>query len=116
MNKHFSTFLYTLLLVPALVFSTGTREQAPDDTLPVVAVSILPQAYFVDRIAPSLVDTLTLVGEGQNPHSYEPSPSQMARLAKADVWILSGTDFEHHSRTRSRPCIPICSWSTERKA
>ncbi|NCC12629.1 MAG: metal ABC transporter substrate-binding protein [Spirochaetia bacterium] len=106
MNKHFPTLLYILLLVPALVFSTGTREQAPDDTLPVVAVSILPQAYFVDRIAPSLVDALTLVGEGQNPHSYEPSPSQMARLAKADVWILSGTDFEHALEDKIQALYP----------
>jgi zinc transport system substrate-binding protein len=106
MNKHFPILMYTLLLVPALVFSTGNREQTPSDALPIVAVSILPQAYFVDRIAPSLVDTLTLVGEGQNPHSYEPSPSQMARLAKADVWVLSGTDFEHALEDKIQALYP----------
>ncbi len=105
MNKHIP-ILYILLLVPALVFSAGTSEQATSDTLPVVAVSILPQAYFVDRLAPNLVDTLTLVGEGQSPHSYEPSPSQMARLAKADVWILSGTDFEHALEDKIQALYP----------
>ena len=61
---------------------------------PTIALSILPQEYFVQRIAGDLVHTVVLVGEGQSPHSYEPTPSQMAALAKAKVWILSGTDFE----------------------
>lgn len=105
MHKHFC-FLSILLLVPVFAFSSGSREQQTTNTLPIVAVSILPQAYFVDRLAPSLVDTLTLVGEGQNPHSYEPSPSQMARLAKADVWILSGTDFEHALEDKIQSLYP----------
>lgn len=61
---------------------------------PVVAVSILPQQYFASRIAGDKAEILVLVGPGQNPHSYEPTPAQMARLAKAGIWITSGTDFE----------------------
>lgn len=64
-----------------------------DDT-PIVAVSILPQQYFVTRIGGEEFEVLVLVGPGQSPHSYEPTPRQLDKLSRADVWILSGTDFE----------------------
>jgi zinc transport system substrate-binding protein len=61
---------------------------------PVVAVSILPQTYFVSRIAGQRVDVLCLVGQGQNYHNYEPSPRQMAELSRASLWLAVGVDFE----------------------
>ncbi len=81
-----------IVLLPALLFAGGKKESVSEK--PIVVVSILPHAFFVEELGGSDVDVLTLVGEGQNPHSYEPSPSQMARLSKARVWILSGTEFE----------------------
>lgn len=81
-----------IVLLPALLFAGGKKEGVSEK--PVVVVSILPHAFFVEELGGSDVDVLTLVGEGQSPHSYEPSPSQMARLSKARVWILSGTEFE----------------------
>jgi len=61
---------------------------------PIIAVSILPQSYFVERIGGDSVQALVLVGPGQSPHSYEPSPKQMEALSRASAWILSNTDFE----------------------
>jgi zinc transport system substrate-binding protein len=59
-----------------------------------VVVSILPQAYFVDRIGGGAFKATVLVGPGQEPHSYEPTPRQMAELAKAAAWLSIGIDFE----------------------
>jgi zinc transport system substrate-binding protein len=73
------------------IFAGGSNESS-DETI--IAVSILPQSYFVERISEGSVNPLVLVGPGQNPHSYEPSPRQMADLSKASAWILSGTNFE----------------------
>ncbi len=86
-----AVLLLMLLLDVTPVFAGGTRDGSPEK---IIAVSILPQSYFVDRISGGRVKSLVLVGPGQNPHSYEPSPRQMTDLAKASVWILSGTDFE----------------------
>ncbi|MFH2115503.1 MAG: zinc ABC transporter substrate-binding protein [Spirochaetota bacterium] len=61
---------------------------------PLVAVSILPQAYFVQRLAKDRLEVLTLVGPGQSPHSYEPTPRQMADLSRAQAWFTVGGDFE----------------------
>ncbi len=99
-----TTALFLLLLLPALLVAGGAKEEGPPK--PIVAVSILPQAFFVEAIAGDFVETVTLVSEGQNPHSYEPSPSQMARLAKAKLWILSGTDFEVALRPKVAKLYP----------
>ena len=83
-----------LIFAAVLLFAQGKPEKKESDGRPTIALSILPQEYFVQRIAGDLVHTVVLVGEGQSPHSYEPTPSQMAALANAKAWILSGTDFE----------------------
>ncbi len=59
-----------------------------------VFVSILPQRYFVERIGGEHVRVGVLVGPGQSPATYEPTPRQMARLAKAQVFFRVGVAFE----------------------
>lgn len=85
--------MLTLGIAAALpTFATGTPQQAPG--VPVIVVSILPQAYFVERIAGPRVRTMVLVGPGQSPHSYEPTPRQMAELSSATMWLTIGVEFE----------------------
>ena len=60
-----------------------------------IAVSILPQAYFAQRIAGDRARVLTLVGPGASPHSYELSPRQLADLSRASVWFITGIEFEN---------------------
>ncbi len=71
----------------------GAKEPAAP-AKPLVAVSILPQAYFVERIAGGIVEPLVIVGPGQSPHSYEPTPRQMAELSRAAAWFSLGVEFE----------------------
>lgn len=61
---------------------------------PTIFVSILPQAYFVDSLAGDRVNTRVLVGPGQSPHSWEPSPKQIAELSTASIWFTIGVEFE----------------------
>ncbi len=76
----------------APIFAMGTREAKAGT--PLVVVSILPQAYFVERIAGDRVAVSVLVGPGQSPHAYEPTPRQMADLAAASMWLSVGVEFE----------------------
>ena len=62
---------------------------------PVVAVSVLPQQAFVEKIAGDYVDVLLMVAPGNSPHSYEPKPSQMIALSKAELYLSIGVEFEH---------------------
>jgi zinc transport system substrate-binding protein len=57
-------------------------------------VTIQPQAYFVEQVAGSRATVDVLVGPGQEPHTFEPSPRQLARLAEARVFFTIGLPFE----------------------
>lgn len=57
-------------------------------------VSILPQAYFVEKVGGSRVDVGILVGAGQDPHTYEVTPRQMARFGSARVYFRVGLPVE----------------------
>jgi zinc transport system substrate-binding protein len=59
-----------------------------------VFVSILPQKYFVEQIGGDLVDIHVMVAPHQNPENFEPLPSQMAALSKADIYFTIGVPFE----------------------
>jgi len=85
------------LLLVSLAFplaGQGVKER-PEQQQLTVAVSILPHQAAVDRISGGLARTVVLVGPGQSPHAYEPTPRQMSELSQADLWLLSGTEFEH---------------------
>ncbi len=78
---------------------------SPTDKLK-VAVTIEPQAYFVEQIGGELVDVLVLVGPGQSPHSYEPTPRQMTALAECSVYLRIGVDFERGFVPRLQRALP----------
>jgi zinc transport system substrate-binding protein len=105
-------FLCLLVLFVFLSCSrrTGIAHNDAETPMPLAAVSILPQSWFVSRIGGGRVRTLVLAGPGQNPHSYEPSPRQINDLARAGVWILSGAEFEiglHPKIAALFPGLPI---------
>lgn len=60
-----------------------------------VMVSILPQEYFVNRIGGDRVQVKTLVQPGHSPHTYAPTPKQMAALATSTVYFRIGVSFEN---------------------
>jgi zinc transport system substrate-binding protein len=57
-------------------------------------VSILPVAYFVERVGGPNVEVSVLVGPGQDPHTFEPTPKLMTKLANARVLFKMGFPFE----------------------
>jgi zinc transport system substrate-binding protein len=101
-----------LILLAGVLASCGGKSGGTGrgDDRPVLALSILPQSYFASRIQgpeeEARVRILTLVGPGQNPHSYEPTPRQMADLAAARAWVLSGTEFEVTLRPKVEALFP----------
>jgi zinc transport system substrate-binding protein len=64
-----------------------------NDSLSII-VSVPPQADFVQRIGGDHVKVDVLVGLGQDPHNFSPTPSQMAVLSGADLFLTVGMPFE----------------------
>jgi len=59
-----------------------------------VVVSILPQKTFVEKVAGDLVDVTVMVAPGASPAVYEPKPSQMKKITKAQIYFSIGVPFE----------------------
>jgi len=93
-GAHMAIIAIVSIIALGVAISCARPKATNDAGKTTIAVSILPQQYFLERIGGDRVKALVLVGPGQNPHSYEPTPSQMAELSGAKAWILSGTDFE----------------------
>ncbi len=92
-----SRLLFTLALVPVLVFSaTACAPEAETNDRVGVVVTILPQAEFVENVGGEKVRVTVMVPPGASPHTYEPTPSQMTALAKAEMYakVGSGVEFE----------------------
>ncbi|MBN1867811.1 zinc ABC transporter substrate-binding protein [Candidatus Sumerlaeota bacterium] len=105
--------LAAFIVLVGWTLSAGAAEDKPDPgpvsspTLPSllaptketihVAVSIVPEAYFVERIGGDRVQVQVLVASGQSPHTYDPTPREMAELSQADVYFRIGMPFEESS-------------------
>jgi zinc transport system substrate-binding protein len=53
-------------------------------------VSILPQKYFVEKIAGDKFDVKVMIPPGASPATYEPSPSDLVNLHKAAAYFRIG--------------------------
>lgn len=78
---------FTLLLVLSLV---GTSCAAALD----VFVSIPPQKWVVDHVGGEHVSSHILIDAGQDPHTFEPSPMQIAQLTGAALYFTVGLPVE----------------------
>ena len=48
-----------------------------------VLVSVLPLKTFVEKIGKEHVDVRAMVRPGHNPHTYEPTPRQIAAICRS---------------------------------
>ncbi len=59
-----------------------------------VTVSILPQKYFVKKIAGQEANVEVMVLPGSEPATYEPKPKQLIHLSKSKIYFTIGVPFE----------------------
>lgn len=111
--------IFCAALVPMYLYGGGAGEKSgatipsEEKTVPGAAekpisvfVSILPQKYLAEQIGGDLTDVQVLVKPGQSPHSYEPTPSQMTALGKADIIFTVGVEFEKALLPKIRSNLP----------
>lgn len=56
----------------------------------VISVSILPQQYFIQRIAGEMAEVNVLIPPGASPATYEPTASQLSKLDQSAVYMRIG--------------------------
>lgn len=82
----FLSCVFALLITTTVAQASAAKLQ--------VTVSIVPQKYFVNRIAGDLADVMVMVRPGSSPATYEPQPRQMAALSKTSIYFAAGVPFE----------------------
>lgn len=94
-----SIFLLFALLFLILFQTTALAR-------PLVFASILPQRHFLQQIGGDHLDIRIMVLPGASPATYEPSPRQMADLARAVAYCAIGVPFEKTWLKRFRALNP----------
>lgn len=82
-----------------LAACTNQNDKVESEELSVL-VSVVPQKYFVEKIAGGLAEVTVLIPPGASPPAYELSPSDMRRVSEADVWFTIGLQRENTWITR----------------
>lgn len=83
----------TALLTTALTALAGPSSAAVSPLQ--VFVSVLPQKFLASRVAGERAEVFVMVGPGQSPHTYEPTPRQMALLSGTALYFRIGVSFEN---------------------
>lgn len=89
------TFAVIFIIIFVFLSSTGCVENSIDGTIDIL-VTILPQKEMLEAIGGSYITVTLMVPPGQSPHSFEPTPEQMTKVAKAKAYFIvgSGVEFE----------------------
>ena len=88
--------ILTLIMLIATLSAAGcidNGEGASGEDRMIVAVSILPQQEFVEKIAGDNVATILMIPPGASPATHEPSPGQLRELTKASAYFIVGSEL-----------------------
>lgn len=94
MNKILKTIMFVMILMLTAGLTACNAETQTTEEKPVVTVSILPQKYFVERIAGDHFQVNVMVQPGASPATYEPTAQQMRALSDSAAYISIGVPFE----------------------
>lgn len=81
-------------LIISLLLLAGCSSQTTDKK-PIVAVTIQPQKYIVDRIVGDLIDVVCAIPSGANPEEFDATPHQIREITSSDIYFeVGGLGFE----------------------
>lgn len=104
---------YFLFSVLCLLFSACGRWGAlrTEEEKPTIVVAIEPLRYFAEALAGQEFQVVSLVPQGGNPESYDPTPGQLIDLASGKAYLgipTIGFEAAWRSRlTQNAPHVPF---------
>ncbi len=79
---------YIVLVLSVASLSSCTPAKSYDEKT--ITVTIEPIRYFTEQIAGNKFKVITMVPQGSNPETYEPTAQQMMALSHSDLYIKVG--------------------------
>lgn len=77
----------------SLLFTSCSKKESPPSK-PIVFTTIAPYAFALEKIAGNSLQIETLIPQGMNIHTFEPSPKLVEAQSKASIWFRIGEPFE----------------------
>ena len=108
-NINKSISILSLLLAVTILSGCISQDELPSDASSVtpsaapsgnasdkisVAVTIAPLGEFARAVGGEMVVVTVVVPPGAEPHTFEPTPSLMVDMAKADLYVMNGAGLE----------------------
>ena len=84
-----------LIAVFVLVGCGSDAKRANSDSKITVYTSFYPMYDFTKKVGGDRVNVVNLVPPGMEPHDWEPAPTDIANLDKANMLVYSGAGMEH---------------------
>lgn len=81
--------LYMLIALTAITTNSCHPGEALNKKT-IISVSILPQKYFIEKLAGDNVDINVLIPPGASPATYEPTLTQLTKLVQSNVYMKIG--------------------------
>jgi zinc transport system substrate-binding protein len=102
-NKYI--LIFALLLAVTILSGCVSQDESSSGTLfgnasgnashrIKVATTIPPLGEFVRAVGGEKVEVTVVVPPGAEPHTFEPTPSLMMAVAKADLYVMNGAGLE----------------------
>ncbi|NLN59298.1 MAG: zinc ABC transporter solute-binding protein [Deltaproteobacteria bacterium] len=79
-----------ILVLMLIIIPIVPKSSMADDRI-IVSVTILPQAYFVERIGGDRVDIRVMVPPGASPETFDPTPLQLLNLSRSELYFKIGS-------------------------
>ena len=89
-KRRFSPWLVVTAILLVLAGGCTQPEGLPGGERLVVAVTIAPQEEMVKAVAGDQADVLVMIPPGSDPHTFEPSPRQLAEASRASIYLAVG--------------------------
>ncbi len=86
-----------IIAIVFMVFTTGCERSNNDISTinnRLIAVSIIPEKAFVEKVAGDLVEVVVLVPPGNSPANYEPTPKDIEKFSRALIYFTIGVPTE----------------------
>ena len=83
-----------VLLLALIGLGCGAADPGESLTKTIVATSIPPHAWLIERIGGDAVEVHTVLRPGESPTTHQPSDLQVSRVLSGRVFFRSGVPFE----------------------
>lgn len=94
-NLKFRLFLIVLLILLSGIYTATKKTDTTSSTGKIqVATSFYPLYFFASQIAGDNAEVYNITPYGSEPHDYEPTAKDIARIEKSKLLIINGAGLE----------------------